>query len=88
MASQIDKLRTRFGLQDVVLVGDRGITGVRIRQDLPAAQGIQWISALRANQIQKLAKEGRLQMSLFDRTDLVEIAHPGERLIACFRPKF
>jgi len=90
VASQIDKLRTRFGLQDVVLVGDRGmLTSARIRQDLPAAHGIQWISALRANQIQKLAKDERLQMSLFDQTDLVEIAHPdfpGERLIACFNP--
>jgi transposase len=90
VASQIDKLRTRFGLQDVVLVGDRGmITSARIRQDLPASHGIQWISALRANQIQKLAKDGCLQMSLFDQTDLVEIAHPsfpGERLIACYNP--
>jgi transposase len=73
-----------------VLVGDRGmITSARIRQDLPASHGIQWISALRANQIQKLATEGQLQMSLFDKTDLVEISHPnfpGERLIACFNP--
>jgi len=90
VASQVDKLRTRFGLQDVVLVGDRGmITSARIREDLPASHGIQWISALRANQIQKLAKDGCLQMSLFDQTDLVEIAHPsfpGERLIACYNP--
>jgi len=90
VAAQVDKLRQRFGLSEVVLVGDRGmITSARIRQDLPASQGIQWISALRANQIQKLAKDGQLQMSLFDQTDLVEIAHPdfpGERLIACFNP--
>jgi transposase len=90
VASQVDKLRQRFGLSDVVLVGDRGmITNARIRQDLPALHGIQWISALRANQIQKLAKDGQLQMSLFDQTDLVEIAHPhfpGERLIACYNP--
>ncbi|MBI3779314.1 MAG: IS1634 family transposase [Gammaproteobacteria bacterium] len=90
VAAQVDKLRLRFGLSNVVLVGDRGmITSARIRQDLPAAHGIQWISALRANQIQKLAKDGQLQMSLFDTTDLVEIAHPdfpGERLIACFNP--
>jgi len=90
VASQIDKLRTRFGLQDVVLVGDRGmITSARIREDLHTSHGIQWISALRATQIQKLAKDGCLQMSLFDQTDLVEIAHPsfpGERLIACYNP--
>jgi hypothetical protein len=90
VATQVDKLRQRFGLSDVVLVGDRGmITSARIRQDLPASHGIQWISALRANQIQKLAQDGQLQMSLFDKTDLAEIAHPdfpGERLIACFNP--
>jgi transposase len=90
VAAQVNKLRLRFGLSDVVLVGDRGmITSARIRQDLPTSHGIQWISALRANQIQKLAKDGQLQMSLFDNTDLIEIAHPdfpGERLIACFNP--
>ena len=90
VAAQVQKLRERFGLSDVVLVGDRGmITSARIREDLPAGNGIQWISALRASQIRKLATGGHLQMSLFDRTDLVEIAHPdfpGERLIACFNP--
>ena len=90
VAAQVNKLRQRFGLQDVVLAGDRGmITSARIRQDLPASHGIQWISALRASQIQKLAKDGQWQMSLFDNTDLAEIAHPafpGERLIACFNP--
>jgi transposase len=90
VAAQVDKLRHRFGLSDVVLVGDRGmITSARIREDLPASHGIQWISALRAHQIRKLAAGGQLQMSLFDKTDLVEIAHPdfpGERLIACFNP--
>lgn len=90
VASQVKKLRERFGLADVVLVGDRGmITSARIRHDLPASCGIQWISALRASQIQKLAASGQLQMSLFDQTDLVEIAHPDfprERLIACFNP--
>jgi transposase len=90
VAAQVKKLRERFGLSNVVLVGDRGmITSARIREDLPVSHGIQWISALRASQIQKLATGGHLQMSLFDRTDLVEIAHPdfpGERLIACFNP--
>jgi transposase len=90
LAAQVKKLRQRFLFSDVVLVGDRGmITSARIREDLPASQGIQWISALRASQIQKLAAGGHLQMSLFDQTDLAEIAHPdfpGERLIACFNP--
>jgi transposase len=90
VATQVNKLRQRFGLSDMVLIGDRGmITSARIREDLPASHGIQWISALRATQIQKLAAGGQLQMSLFDQTDLVEIAHPdfpSERLIACFNP--
>ncbi len=90
VATQVDKLRQRFGLSDMVLIGDRGmITSARIREDLPVSKGIQWISALRATQIQKLAAGGQLQMSLFDQTDLVEIAHPdfpSERLVACFNP--
>jgi transposase len=90
VAAQVNKLRLQFGLSDVVLIGDRGmITSARIREDLPASHGIQWISALRATQIQKLAASGQLQMSLFDQTDLVEIAHPdfpSERLIVCFNP--
>jgi transposase len=90
VAAQVNKLRQQFGLSDMVLIGDRGmITSARIREDLPASHGIQWISALRATQIQKLATGGQLQMSVFDQTDLVEIAHPdfpGERLIVCFNP--
>jgi hypothetical protein len=90
VAAQVTKLRQRFGLQRVVLVGDRGmITSARIREDLPKDKGIDWITALRAPQIQKLAKDGALQMSLFDTTDLAEIMHPdfpGERLIACYNP--
>src|ERR1700691_3432022 len=90
VATQVNKLRQRFGLSDMILIGDRGmITSARIREDLPASHGIQWISALRATQIQKLAAGGQLQMSLFDQTDLVEMVHPdfpGERLIACFNP--
>ncbi len=90
VATPVHKLRERFGLQRVVLVGDRGmIASARIREDLPASLGIEWISALRAAQIQKLARDGQLQMSFFDEADLVEIAHPdfpGERLVACFNP--
>jgi len=61
VAAQVNKLRQQFGLSDVVLIGDRGmITSARIREDLPTSHGIQWISALRATQIQKLAtKRGK-----------------------------
>jgi hypothetical protein len=87
---QIDKLRRRFGLRRVVLVGDRGmITQARITEELQPA-GLDWITALRAPQIQALAAdEGPLQISLFDERDLVEITspdYPGERLIVCRIP--
>jgi hypothetical protein len=88
--SQITKLRERFGLARLVLVGDRGmLTSARIREDLRPVPGIEWITALRAPAIKKLASDGALQLSLFDERDLAEITHPafpGERLIACRNP--
>jgi hypothetical protein len=90
VASQVDKLRKRFKLERVILVGDRGmLTNARIREDLQGAEGIDWITALRAPQIQALVADGALQLSLFDERDLAEISHPdypGERLIACRNP--
>jgi hypothetical protein len=91
LKDQIEKVRTRFGLSRVVFVGDRGLlTSARIREELAPVEGLDWVSALRAEQIRKLAEdEGPLQRSLFDETDLAEIQHPdfpGERLIACFNP--
>jgi transposase len=88
---QIDKLRTRLGLERVILVGDRGtLTSARLREDLQTQTGVDWITALRAPQIQALAAgDGPLQRSLFDTVDLAEIHHadyPGERLIACRNP--
>ena len=65
------------------------ITSARIRENLKPAPGIEWITALRAPAIKKLASAGVLQLSLFDDRDLAEITHPdfpGERLIACFNP--
>ena len=90
VAGQIAKIRARFGIQRVVLVGDRGVlTSARIREDLKPAEGIDWITALRAPAIQQLVESGSLQMGLFDEKDLAEIsdpAYPGERLIACKNP--
>jgi Transposase DDE domain len=90
LAAQVAKLRQRFRLGRVVLVGDRGmITAARIEQDLKPA-GLDWITALRAPAIQALAADGGpLQLSLFDQRDLAEIAapdYPGERLIVCRNP--
>lgn len=91
LADQIAKVRTRFGLSRVVFVGDRGLlTSARIRDELAPVPGLDWVSALRSEQIRKLAADGGpLQLSLFDETDLAEITHPdfpGERLIACKNP--
>lgn len=90
LASQVEKLKARFALQRVVVVGDRGmITSARIREDLCPA-GLDWITALRAPQLQALAvPDGPLQLSLFDDRDLAEITspdYPGERLIVCRNP--
>lgn len=86
LSSQIDKLKRRFGLTRVALVGDRGlITQARIREDLKPA-GLDWITALRAPQIQALVAAGPLQLELFDDRDLAEITapdYPGERLVVC-----
>jgi transposase len=87
---QVDRLRQRFALERVILVGDRGtLTSARLREDLQTQPGLEWITALRAPQVQSLARAGVLQMSLFDQRDLAEITHedfPGERLIACRNP--
>src|SRR5512144_2328105 len=90
LAAQIAKLKGRFKLKRVVLVGDRGmITSARIEEELKPA-GLDWITALRAPAIQALADEGGpLQLSLFDEKDMAEISSPdfpGERLVVCRNP--
>ena len=72
LGSQIRKVRERFELDNIVFVGDRGmITEARIHEELRPEEGLEWISSLRAPQIQRLAKDGMLQPSLFDEVDLV-----------------
>ena len=86
---QIDKLKRRFRLRRVVLVGDRGrITQARLEADLKPA-GLDWITALGAPAIRRLVHGGALQLSLFDARDLAEIGspeYPGERLVVCRNP--
>ncbi len=90
VAAQVDKIRNRFGLQRVVLVGDRGmLTGARIREDLQGIDGLRWITTLRAPTIRKLIREGEVAQTMFDERDLAEISSPefpGERLIVCRNP--
>jgi Transposase DDE domain len=90
LSPQIDKLKQRFKLQRVVMVGDRGLlTSARIEETLRPA-GLDWITALRAPAIKVLAAEGGpLQPSLFDTRDMAEIDspdYPGERLVVCKNP--
>ena len=89
LAAQITKLKNRFGLSRVCLVGDRGmLTNARINDELRPAQ-LDWISALRAPQIKALVETGAIQLSLFDEQDLFEISSPqfpGERLVCCHNP--
>jgi hypothetical protein len=88
LSTQVEKVKNRFMIGRLVLVGDRGmVTSARIRDDLEPA-GLDWITCLRAPAIQALAGEnGPLQLSLFDDRDLAEISapelFPGERLIVC-----
>jgi hypothetical protein len=85
----VEVVRGKFGITDVVMVGDRGmITSARVKA-LKEIPGMAWITCLRAPAIRKLADGGPLQMSLFDTQDLAEISspdYPGERLIACHNP--
>jgi transposase len=89
LASQISKLKQRFGVSHVVLVGDRGmITQARISEDVKPA-GMDWITALRAPSIKALVQGGALQLSLFDDRDMAAITspdYPAERLIVCRNP--
>jgi Transposase DDE domain len=89
VAAQVEKVKDRFGITKVVLVGDRGmLTAARLREDVGPAQ-LDWITALRAPQVKNLVRGGALQLSLFDEQDLAEITSPdfpGERLVACKNP--
>lgn len=88
--AQVQRVRERFRIRRVVLVGDRGmITSKRIEEDLRDAEGLDWITALRNDSIQKLVKQETIQLSLFDERDLAEVTspdYPGERLIVCRNP--
>lgn len=90
LAAQIDKVRRRFGISHIIIVGDRGmITDARIREDIKPIEGLDWISALRGPAIKKLIKNKCFEPSLFDEVDMAEVSspdYPGERLIVCHNP--
>jgi hypothetical protein len=89
LESQVEKLRARFGLTDIVLVGDRGmLTSARIER-LREIGGLGWVSCLRSPAIRGLVDSGDLQLGLFDERNLAEITapeFPGERLVVCRNP--
>jgi len=89
LAIQIDKIKQRFGIEHIVLVGDRGmITEARINETVKPA-GLNFITALRAPAIHSLAEAGTIQLSLFDERDLAEVSspdYPDERLVVCRNP--
>jgi transposase len=89
VAEQINKLRERFGLQRVVMVGDRGMLTQPQIDKLKQHPGLGWITALTSTAIQELVKQGALQLSLLDQKNLAEISapdYPGERLMVCHNP--
>jgi len=89
LPAQIAKLRERFGFVTLVLIVDRGMATKANLATLAAEPGIGWVTALKAPQLKRLVREGALQLSLFDQTNLAEIEssdYPGERLVVCRNP--
>ncbi|EQD59982.1 Transposase, IS4 family protein [mine drainage metagenome] len=87
---QVGKLRDEFGLEQVVLVGDRGMISQKAIGQLRELEGFSWITALKSSQIRSLVEGEALQLGLFDQRRLFELTHeayPGERLIACRNPE-
>ncbi len=90
LGQQISKVQKRFGISQIVWVGDRGtITNANILDELKAQEGLDWITALTKSQIRLNAEVDQIQLGLFDEQDVIEIEsddYPGERLIACRNP--
>jgi transposase len=90
LPSQLDKLRRRFKLKRVVVVSDRGMVTRANLEAMTGAEGVSWITALKAPQVKRLARRELVQPSLFDQQNLAEIEdedeYPGERLVVCRNP--
>jgi Transposase DDE domain len=86
---QVQRIRSQFGIERLVIVGDRGMISHKAIGSLQGMEGIDWITALKSAQIRTLLTQGALQMDLFDERNLAELTHPefpGERLVACRNP--
>jgi transposase len=89
LTSQANRVRDDFGIERMVLVGDRGMIAQKQIDALRAVNGVDWITALKSGAIGKLVADGALQLDLFDERNLLEFEHPdypGERLVACRNP--
>jgi transposase len=87
---EVQRLRERFGIEQLVMVGDRGMMGHATIAELREMAGIGWITALKNASIRALVEQGQLQLGLFDERNLIELAspeYPGERLVACRNPE-
>ena len=87
---QVEQARRHFGLQQMVIVGDRGMITQKQIDALRDLEGMDWIAALRPEAIKKLVASGSLQIGLFDQRNLFEVTHPdfpNERLVACRNPE-
>lgn len=87
---QVKRLREDFGIDTLVMVGDRGMISHKAIEALRDLEGVSWITALKSAQIRALLEQGNLQLGLFDERNLVELTHPqfpGERLVACRNPQ-
>jgi len=87
---EVERLRSSFGIERMVMVGDRGMISSKAIAELRQSPGVDWITALKSVSIRGLVEQGQLQLGLFDERNLVEIAspeYPGERLVACRNPE-
>ena len=89
LVPQAQKARDEFGIDRLVLIGDRGMISSEQIEQLKEMGEVEWITALRSGQIRKLLEGGTIELSLFDKRDLYEVTHPdfpGERLVVCRNP--
>ena len=87
---QVKRLREDFGVEQLVMVGDRGMISNKAIDELRETEGIAWITALKSVSIRALVEQGHLQLGLFDERNLLELSspdYPGERLVACRNPQ-
>jgi hypothetical protein len=87
---QVERLRAEFGIEQMVVVGDRGMISQKAIEQFKGLPGVGWITAMKSAQLRPLAEQGSLQLGLFDERNLFEFSHPdyaGERLVACRNPQ-